>query len=314
MAEACSATLTVWRLVDGKPGHEKQSQALVEGLVNQRPVQTQTVPVGNLKHTLRALITGRWPELNTINAVSGVPDVVIGAGHATHLALLAMKRVYGAKAVVIMNPSLPSNWFDAVITPAHDGLQAGGNRLVSATALAPTVLSDPNPNLGLILLGGTNKHFAWPEPQILEAVNQLVTHQSGKHWLISNSRRTPNSTSNALNTWCQQHDDAEFISVDQCPPGWLAEQLTKVGEIWITKDSASMVAEALNTQAGVGLIDLPLIMPGTANKIAKAAQGLVDAGEVGVIASDQYNPAPPRSAAANHHLTVGAQLLALLGL
>ncbi len=306
------ATLTIWRFVDGKPGHEKQSLALIEGLQAHRKVITDTISVQTLNGTLRTLITGRWPNLDTEKPSTPPPDIVIGAGHATHLALLAAKRAFGAKAVVIMNPSLPASLFDAIITPAHDGYSAGGNRLVTPTALAPSVNSQPHDDQGLVLLGGLNKHFAWPESEIVAMVQQLVSEDPETRWQISNSRRTPVDTSNTLQRLCEQNSNASFIDVEHCPANWLAEQLKHTGEIWITKDSASMVAEALNTLARVGLIDLPPIKVGKNNKIGSATEALITAGEVGLISVNQRINAPKRTNAANHHLQVAKHLVALL--
>ena len=70
-------------------------------------VRGRTHPVGSLLlptlTALSILFIGRflaWRDLPT-------PDIVLGAGHRTHLSLLAARRVHRGKAVVLMRPSLP---------------------------------------------------------------------------------------------------------------------------------------------------------------------------------------------------------------
>ena len=53
------------------------------------------------------------------------PDIAIGAGHKTHLYLLAIKRCFGAKIVVILKPSLPLKFFDLCVIPKHDDVKKG---------------------------------------------------------------------------------------------------------------------------------------------------------------------------------------------
>lgn len=309
--------LQVLRFIDGKPGHEKQSQALVEGLKHWRSVDERVIDVRELSHTTKALLTGRWPELDVDSQEDSQKCqglLAMGAGHSTHWPLLASKRSLGAQAVVIMNPSLPLALFDAVITPRHDQFKAGGKRLVSPTALAPTVASHPQKNQGLVLLGGTNKHFEWPEAAILTMLTQITERSPTKRWQISNSRRTPDSTSHRVAEFCHHQPHCQFIDVNHSPAHWLAQQLTTTEEIWITKDSASMLAEALNTRARVGLIDLPNKKPGKDNKMDRATQPLIEANTVGLVTPSSLQSAPRRAEPANHHITTAGDLLNLLKL
>ena len=93
----------IWRFIDGKAGHDKQSLGLVESLKNQTKcrvfdfnIQSQTNPILNI-----IFKSYKLPEGIT------KPDIAIGASHKTHLHLLAVKRCLNAKIVVIMKPSLP---------------------------------------------------------------------------------------------------------------------------------------------------------------------------------------------------------------
>lgn len=302
--------ITVWRFTDGKAGHEKQTQALVEGLASYRDIKLHDISLSEIHQINRALLFGTWPELTHLEK----PDIALGAGHATHLAILAAKRAYQAKAVVVMNPSAPAFLFDAIITPAHDGYSKKGNRIVTPTALAPSVNSMPQAEKGLILLGGINNHFQWPEQATLQLISQLISKRPKLHWQISNSRRTPHSTTTAVENLCKQNNQCTFIDCNDSPANWLANELRSTSEIWITVDSVSMVSEALNTKAGVGIIDLPPTNPKKANKIQRTIANIRSVEPLGEISTNNYVEPKPRSQPANHHIKAAEDILILLNL
>ena len=94
----------IWRLLDGKTGHDKQSLALVKNLKKQTNCKIFNINIQNLENPFLALIFKNY----NLNKGLIKPDITIGAGHKTHLHLLAIKRYFGAKIVVIMKPSLSS--------------------------------------------------------------------------------------------------------------------------------------------------------------------------------------------------------------
>ena len=106
----------VWRFTDGKPGHENQTLGLLAALRERAPVDDHRIHVANCRAGLLSCLTGR------VAFGEGLPDpdLIIGAGHATHLPMLNARRVRGGKVVVLMKPTLPVAWFDLCIIPAHD--------------------------------------------------------------------------------------------------------------------------------------------------------------------------------------------------
>ena len=48
------------------------------------------------------------------------PDLILGAGHATHLVLWWLARKHRTQSIVMMKPSLPMAWFSLCLVPAHD--------------------------------------------------------------------------------------------------------------------------------------------------------------------------------------------------
>ncbi len=108
--------LTIWRFTDGKRGHDNQTLGLIEALSRLTPCQLETVPVAKGWPCFFAWLLKRFPTGKTLPK----PDLIIGAGHATHWPMLAARRAHGGKIAVLMKPSLPLSWFDFVIAPEHD--------------------------------------------------------------------------------------------------------------------------------------------------------------------------------------------------
>ena len=113
----------VWRFSDGKAGHDNQSQGLAGALNRLRPVEIITLDPLPAVMALSALGGGQRALWRNIPA----PGIVLGAGHRTHLSLLAARRMRGGKAIVLMRPSLPLCLFDLCLIPAHDAPPARPN-------------------------------------------------------------------------------------------------------------------------------------------------------------------------------------------
>ena len=109
-----SDQLTIWQISDGKPGHENQSLGLIDAIGRIRPCESFRIDVseaGNFWTRWRAALAQAKPL--------PMAQLIIGAGHATHFPLWCLRRVSGAKAVVLMKPSLPMSFFDLRLAPRH---------------------------------------------------------------------------------------------------------------------------------------------------------------------------------------------------
>ncbi|MDP1926487.1 MAG: ELM1/GtrOC1 family putative glycosyltransferase, partial [Thiobacillus sp.] len=122
--------LNVWVISDGKPGHVNQSLGLAEALARATPARIHHLTALPVWRAWLILLFKISPD-QTLPA----PDLIIGAGHATHLTLLVARRARGGRAVVLMKPSLPRRWFDLCILPQHDGVAADAHTLVTEGAL-----------------------------------------------------------------------------------------------------------------------------------------------------------------------------------
>ncbi len=257
-----SAPLRIWRLSDGRRGHDNQSLGLLDALARLVPVNAQEVAVHGIG-TLRALS----------REISGAaPALVVGAGHRTHLPLIVAARRHRARSVVLMNPSLPRRLFDLCLVPAHDGVSEGANVLVSLGALnriRPSERHDPTS--ALLLLGGPSKHYRWAEQGIVEQVRDVVARDHAHRWVIAGSPRTPASTLQALEGAVR----ARVVPFAETSAGWLPERLARASVVWVTRDSVSMAYEAASSGAAVGLLDLPARRR---SRVYAAAEALLAAG------------------------------------
>lgn len=262
--------LSVWRFIDGKPGHENQTAGLAQALQAQRPVEVHDIGVPNGLAAAGAGLVCWFPWGDTLPD----PDLLLGAGHATHTPLLAARRARGGRAVVLMQPSLPCSWFDLCAIPLHDAPRPAENVFITQGVLnrvRPGAAKDPRQ--GLILIGGPSKHHRWAERDVLEQIAQIQARSSPQQrWRLTTSRRTPPGFIAALNKIV---DPAriDVVPFEQTDVEWLPAQLAWAGSVWVTADSVSMVYEALTAGAAVGLIDVPARAE---DRIASGMQSLVD--------------------------------------
>lgn len=263
--------LIIWRFRDGKPGHEQQSLGLINALGELTSVEVQDFDVRTQAVGIHDWLLGRFPE----GVAKRRPDFLIGAGHATHIALLAAKKAVGGKAIVLMKPSLPAFLFDLVIAPEHDGLAPGARVIVTRGALNSMRPGEKKPDSVLILLGGESKHAGWDNEAMLQQVSVIIAAlKPGQLWRISNSRRTPD----ALNAELEQRYGERFQPWAACPPGWLAQRLATTETVWVSEDSASMMYEALSAGCRVGLLTLP--ETATGSRVMRGVKMLVSDGIV----------------------------------
>ncbi len=187
--------------------------------------------------------------------LTDTPDLIIGAGHATHLPMLGARRARGGRAVVLMRPSLPLRCFDACIIPEHDGVPERGNVIRSRGPLNSVVPANRrNSGEGLILVGGSSRHYRWDNDDMLKQI-RAVTGDGSRQWLLTDSPRTPAPMSAALARLTGA--GRNYRAWQDCPAGWLQHRLGECGVVWVSEDSVSMVYEALTGGAPVGLLEVP---------------------------------------------------------
>ncbi|MCW8905831.1 MAG: mitochondrial fission ELM1 family protein [Sedimenticola sp.] len=273
--------LVIWRLIDGKPGHENQSLGLCNALARIIDVERVDIPVGGRFRQFLDWLAGCFPR----GEKQPPPDLIMGAGHRTHLALLAARRAFGGRAVVIMKPSLPRRLFDLCVAPEHDGVTGknvfltrgvmntisprgcdapdaklsaekgpGGEAAPSGMEREDTASETHSASQTLILLGGNSSHCGWHDDAVLEQLEMVVREQPGERFVLGDSRRTPAGFMPKIAVL--QLPNLLLVPWQQTGPGWVAEQLARSHVAWVSEDSVSMVYEAITSGAAVGLIGL----------------------------------------------------------
>jgi len=242
---------TIWVISDGKPGHLNQSLGLCDALQRQRDdIQVITVAALSGSRALTSWLLARWPE-----TAGTKPDLIIGAGHRTHMTILAAGRAFKASTVVLMKPSLPQSWFDLCLIPAHDNPREGAGVIRTHGALNRMRPGDKQADHGMLLIGGPSKHHSWDNGKMVAQILQICRQSPGPiRWTLTTSRRTPADFLPLLAA--QQQANLTLIPEEDTDPGWLASELPRAKYCWVSSDSVSMVYEALSAGCHTGLLEV----------------------------------------------------------
>lgn len=260
----------VWIITDGKPGHYNQSLGLALALADLMPeLQVKTLPVMAMRQLFSLGLGLSLPENVEIVLRQAPPQLILAAGHATHLSLLLLGWRLKVKTVVLMKPSLPTRLFNLCLIPAHDRPQPAKNIIETQGALNPMRPKEKKAGTGLILIGGPSKHHGWDEENLLSQLQSLV-FRNARQWMLTSSRRTPATTLKRLKKELQ---GVKFVPHTETPQGWLAEHLATAEQAWVTADSVSMVYEALTAGCEVGVLDVP---QQAKNRLTQGLQDLAD--------------------------------------
>ena len=253
----------VWRFVDGKPGHEKQSAGLLQALGEAAPLA-----VFEFDMRFKALLwrqLGR--KLRQVRPDIPPPDLIVGVGHRTHLPMIVARAVCGGRSIVLMKPTLPHMLFDLVFVPRHDRYRRKGNLVETRGVICPSMSARKDPASGLILLGGTSRHFEWTSQQVAEQVAAIADASPEVQWEVCDSRRTPADLASLL----PNAANVVYRPWRSIPGDFLERALGAAHSVWVTADSASMLYESLSASAYVGVIAL---RPKRARRSNKHARGL----------------------------------------
>ncbi|MFZ5723698.1 MAG: mitochondrial fission ELM1 family protein [Pseudomonadota bacterium] len=252
--EAAQRRLVVWLIADGRPGHRTQLEGLLRALARHAVVESHALEVAPefTWHAAREALLRRFPAGDALPD----PDLVIGCGHAAHLAVLAATRARGGRSVVLMQPSLPLRWFDLCVIPQHDDPPARANVIATRGVLNMQRASvHQKPTQGLFLIGGPSKHHKWDEKTLITQLRQIVKETPDMHWALTTSRRTPENSLGLLKSL--RGIGVEVIPCEQTDPGWVHDAITVSSTVWVTEDSVSMIYESLTSGAATGVLWVP---------------------------------------------------------
>ena len=239
-------------LSDGRAGHENQSTGLAIALQRRCGAMVETVKLDPSRSVFHRIRTAR-----SLSQGQSAPDLVIAAGHRTHLPLLLAARKFRARSVVIMKPSMPARWFDLCLIPQHDlaGRRPVPNIISTLGALNRIPEDAPSKgNSGIIMIGGPSAHHLWAEEPLLAAIRAVVLASPELSWSLGNSRRTPDGF---LPRVAALGLPLQIVPHESTAPDWLPAQLLAARQAWITADSTSMISEAFTARARTGILPMP---------------------------------------------------------
>lgn len=248
-----AAPRTVWRLSDGKRGHERQSDALVRALAERFSLTWHALDVADGWRCALSILGGNHRGAAALPA----PDLIVGAGSACHLPLLAARRRYGGRALCLMRPQLPYRCYDACIVAAHDAPPARANVIVTEGPLNPMRPGpQKDPHAGLVLVGGPSRHHAWDNAAMVQQIRQIQQQAPALQWVVTDSRRTPATFATALAA--AGLPNIRYQAFASAPADWLEDALARATRVWVSSDSVAMIYDALSAGAEVGVLDVPV--------------------------------------------------------
>ncbi len=266
-------------LLDGKPGHEKQTLGIIQALEKKVPVKVTKIKVTRRSswEFVYGMICLNLPC--TCSNKTGIvkPDLVIATGSRTHQQALLYKKKHKIPVVTCMAPDrIYRSRFDLCFVPVHDGFKQKGNIV--------NTVGPPNCSVnrgghkekkGLILLGGIDqKSHRWNSADIIKKIEEIIKHGPGTDWLISSSPRTPDDMIAMLEKQSLRHTNVSFFNYEDTQPGWVEQQYDNSSVVWVTADSVSMMFEALTAGCKVGLIPVDWKKKNT--KFERSVSFLVD--------------------------------------
>lgn len=300
--------MEIWVLSDGKPGHLNQSLGLTYALLDKIPGHLSIIDLSGRSFFEKLRLISKQSDLPT-------PDIIIGTGHGTHIALLKARNLFKVPTIVCMKPSLPACFFSLCIIPRHDIPPHKSHAKNSFTTIGAIHQIKPAPEQDkthtLILIGGPSKEYNW-NPSLLKKhlLEQIEPNTEGEI-ILTTSRRTPSDFSDEL---ARAKTRLQVFPVEETKQGWVSEHLAKAKTVWVTEDSVSMVYEALGSGAPVGIIPMPR-KSGKPSRVAYGLSLLINEKRVTPLSdwleNENFYPSPPlleADKAADHIINTFPQL------
>ena len=239
--------MKIWWFKDSKIGHEKQVHAILGNLALTQSLDIEEIFVTNpVWLELFLYFLKIKPKKNSI------PDIIIGAGSKTTIPMLRYKTNNKTKVISVMKPQFYESKFDLIFAPRHDFKKVPDNVFTYIGSLSKINLSKNLEDVGLIIIGGTNKHFNFDDNYLITQIDFIVSLFPHIDWIVFNSRRTPKS----FNEKVQKNISiAKFVNVNEnFEP--LDEYLAKAKLKFVTPDSVNMIFESLSSSGETYLFDL----------------------------------------------------------
>ena len=276
---------------DGKKGHEKQVQALLEELSKTIDIKIyqEDYHISSLKrffdifHHTTSYVFKKYDSCKIIKSYNQNDiNLVIGAGSNIHTRLLLLKKflknIYNKDiiAISVLTPSLFKNEFNFICAPNHDEIKLSNikNTIFFEGSLAKVSIQEPDDSIGLIGLGGINNHFIFNEDDLIKQIEYILSLYPNKDWYLFSSRRTSDLMIDKVKTLTDSFSNLIVAHEN-------FDEIIKHASIkFITQDSMNMVYESLSTKGQTFVFNMKYK---NENKITKQIKKLIENKQIGYI-------------------------------
>ena len=276
---------------DGKKGHEKQVQALLEELSKTIDIKIyqEDYHISSLKrffdifHHTTSYVLKKYDSCKIIKSYNQNDiNLVIGAGSNIHTRLLLLKKflkdIYNKDiiAISVLTPSLFKNEFNFICAPNHDEIKLSNikNTIFFEGSLAKVSIQEPDDSIGLIGLGGINNHFIFNEDDLIKQIEYILSLYPNKDWYLFSSRRTSDLMIDKVKTLTDSFSNLIVAHEN-------FDEIIKHASIkFITQDSMNMVYESLSTKGQTFVFNMKYK---NENKITKQIKKLIENKQIGYI-------------------------------
>ena len=267
--------MNVLWIKDNKTGHEKQVKVLLDELSKDLELDID-----------ERIVNGRFPFFRTIKQVEkNYYDIVIGAGHKTYSLLLDVKKYQkdDCKTIAVLSPTFKKDYFDIICAPLHDKnkFKSSDNVIFFEGSLAKVSTNEPNKDIAMIAVGGTNKHYIFDNNHLIYQISFLINLYSNNNIYIFNSRRTPDSFNKELDKITKDNANITFVNINNNQSISIDEVLQKASTKIISRDSINMIYESLSTRGDTYLLDMKDIKSN--NKVVKNINHLIGNKKIGYV-------------------------------
>lgn len=263
--------LICWVVTDGRAGIEAQALGLAEAVAERLPfsIVRKRLVVGEPWRRLPRVLWGD-PATKLSSASDDLdwpspglaPALWIGCGRLSVPFSMAAKKRGGPLVAQLQNPRAPTDAFDLVIAPRHDGL-VGENvfPIIGSTMRArneATARRDRTPRSLAVFIGGPNRAFDFSAAGAAVLGEKLrAVAATGVRVMVTTSRRTPEAAAAAFEK-ALAGSAATFWRNDRDPPkdNPYAQMLAEAEAFLVTEDSVNMAVEAGATGAPVYICKL----------------------------------------------------------
>lgn len=304
-ADSGRAGPSIWIVSDGRAGIERQALSLAQALraperarrlahirsdahrdtpIRLNPTGWQTplppdlwpAPLAALPNDQRAALAPPWP------------DVWIATGRRSIPYSRRMKQWSGGKTLVVQtqDPRTDLTPYDLVIPPEHDGL-TGANVfpiLGPPTYFAPEAIEAARKQFTglagdarmrvLVSIGGNSRTHRYT-PEVAARIEDFLRQMSNDVQLwITVSRRTPEDARSRLRQLAKEVGGRFWEDPERDGPNPYLAWLTLCDAVFVTEDSANMLADPAYFGKPIYLTELE----GDSKRFSRLHQGFIDRG------------------------------------